>query len=152
MFFFLRVLKEQFFGKIEDKLFQRLIHYPKLLVEVAWYYVFIFGREGAVWTSPGQVGAFFEKQGDFRNYPFRDLQEVFNLVLHFLQLESFCSDKFKQLLIPVLMRNAPAAHQVGLRFKLPRIDDEINTQSILVTRRCSFDMAFYQVNGEAIAV
>lgn len=50
------------------------------------------------------------------------------------------------------MRNTPAAHQVGLRFKVPRNDDDINTQNILVTRKCSFDMAFYQVTGEAIAV
>jgi hypothetical protein len=87
MFYFLRVLREQFFGKIEDKLFQRLIHYPKMLVEVAWYYVFMFGRQGgAIWTSPAQVAAFFEKNGQFGSHPFKDLQEVFNLVLHFLQL------------------------------------------------------------------
>lgn len=60
MFYFLKLLREQFFGKIEDKLFQRLIHYPKMLIEVAWYYIFIFAREGgAIWTSPGQVAAFF---------------------------------------------------------------------------------------------
>lgn len=50
------------------------------------------------------------------------------------------------------MRNPTAAHQVGLRFKLPHLDEDINTQNILVTRKCSFDMAFYQVTGDAIAV
>jgi hypothetical protein len=50
------------------------------------------------------------------------------------------------------MRNAPAAQQVGLRFKVPRNDDDIDTQNILVTRKCSFDMAFYQITGQAIAV
>lgn len=74
MFYFLRVLREQFYGKIEEKLFQRLIHYPKLLIEVAWYYVFIFREGGAVWTSPSQVGSFFEKYSEFGSYQFRDLQ------------------------------------------------------------------------------
>lgn len=50
------------------------------------------------------------------------------------------------------MRNAPAAQQVGLRFKVPRNDEDIDTQNILVTRKCSFDMAFYQITGQAIAV
>jgi hypothetical protein len=60
MFYFLRLLREQFHGKIEDKLFQRLIHYPKMLLEAAWYYVFMLGRgSNAIWTSPGQVAAFF---------------------------------------------------------------------------------------------
>ena len=50
------------------------------------------------------------------------------------------------------MRNPVAAQQVGLRFKVPKNDEDIDCQNILVTRRCSFDMAFYQVTGEAISV
>lgn len=124
-----------------------------MLVEVAWYYIFLFSRNGgAIWTSPSQIAAFFEKYTQIGSYTFKDLQEVFNLILHFLQLESFCGDKFKELLIPVLMQNTAAAQQVGLRFKIPRGDDDIDTQNILVTRKCSFDMAFYQVTGQAIAV
>lgn len=50
------------------------------------------------------------------------------------------------------MKNPIAAQQVGLRFKIPKIDEEVDSQNILVTRKCSFDMAFYQVHGEAISV
>lgn len=153
MFYFLRMLKDQFFGKIEDKLFARLIHYPKMLIEANWYYVFLFARAPSVpWTSPAQTHLFFQQYPHFGSYQFRDLQEVFNLIFYFLNLESFCTDKFKELLIPVLMRNPVAAQQVGLRFKVPKNDENIDCQNILVTRRCSFDMAFYQLTGEAISV
>lgn len=37
-------------------------------------------------------------------------------------------------------------------FKVPEIDDGIDGQNIFVTRECSFDMAFYQVNGEGLFV
>jgi hypothetical protein len=30
-------------------------------------------------------------------------------------------------------------------FKVPKIDDDVNGQNILATRKCSFDMPFYQV-------
>jgi hypothetical protein len=97
MFYFLKMLRDQFYGKIEDKMFSRLIHYPKMLVEAAWYYIYTFARPQSsyIWTSPVQIQHFFEKYPHFGSYAFRDLQEIFNLVLHFLNLESFCSDKFK---------------------------------------------------------
>ena len=40
-------------------------------------------------------------------------------------------------------------------FKVPRVgddDQDYATQSIVVTRKCSFDMAFYQLTGQAIQV
>lgn len=152
-FYFLRMLKDQFCGRIEDKQFARLVHYPKLLIEANWYYVFLFARAPSCpWTSPAQTQQFFHKYPHFGSYQFRDLQEVFNLIFYFLNLESFCTDKFKELLIPVLMRHPAAAQQVGLRFKVPRSGEDADCQNILVTRRCSFDMAFYQVTGEAISV
>lgn len=148
MFYFLKMLKDQFYGKIEDKMFGKLIHYPKMLIEAAWYYIFIFARSpNYIWTSPAQTQHFFHKYPHFSSYQFRDLQEIFNLIFYFLNLESFCTDKFKELLIPVMMKNPVSAQQVGLRFKIPKNDENIDCQNILVTRRCSFDMAFYQVTG-----
>ena len=50
------------------------------------------------------------------------------------------------------MKSPHITSQVGLRFKIPRPDEEINCQNILVTRKCSFDMAFYQLTGNGITV
>ena len=79
------------------------------------------------------------------SYSFKSLLEVFNLVLPFLNLESFCNSKFKQLFMPVLINNPALAREISLRFKIPSVDQDIDTQNILVTRKCSFDMAFYQL-------
>ena len=69
MFYFLRMLKDQFFGRIEDKLFAKLIHYPKLLIEANWYYVFLFARApSAPWTSPAQAHLFFQQYPHFGSY------------------------------------------------------------------------------------
>jgi hypothetical protein len=54
--------------------------------------------------------------------------------------------------MPVLMKNHQLAREISLRFKIPKVDEDVNTQNILVTRKCSFDMAFYQVVGQAITV
>jgi len=54
--------------------------------------------------------------------------------------------------MPILMKNHFLAREISLRFKIPKIDEDVNTQNILVTRKCSFDMAFYQVIGQAITV
>lgn len=54
--------------------------------------------------------------------------------------------------MPVLIKNPRLAREISLRFKIPTIDEDIDTQNIFVTRECSFDMAFYQVIGEAISV
>lgn len=32
MVYFIKMLKDQFYGKIEDKLFAKLIHYPKMII------------------------------------------------------------------------------------------------------------------------
>jgi hypothetical protein len=58
----------------------------------------------------------------------------------------------KELFIPYLMKTPLIMNQIGLRFKIPRPDEDINCQNILVTRKCSFDMAFYQLTGNGIAV
>lgn len=104
-------------------MFNKLIRFPKMLIEVAWYYIYMFSKSAQyIWTSPTQIQHFFDKYPTFASYKFRDLQEIFNLTLNFLNLESFCNDKFKELLIPVLMKNPVSAHQVGLRFKIPKLD------------------------------
>jgi len=95
---------------------------------------------------------FFEKYPLLGTYNFNNLQEVFNLILNFLSLESFCTAKFKQLFMPILMKNPILAQQIHLRFKMPTINEDDYTNKILVTRKCSFDMAFYQNIGSAIQV
>jgi hypothetical protein len=52
------------------------------------------------------------------------------------------------------MKNPPLAKEITLMFKVPKSGDEdgLNPQNILVTRKCSFDMAFYQVNGDSLQV
>ena len=45
MFYFIKELKDQFHGKIEDKMFGRLIHFPKKLIECSWYYIYIFSEK-----------------------------------------------------------------------------------------------------------
>lgn len=69
MFYFLKLLKDQFYGKIEDKMFGKLIHYPKMVIETAWYYIFMFAKvQQYVWTSPSQVEIFFEKHSTMMSY------------------------------------------------------------------------------------
>lgn len=82
------------------------------------------------------------------------MQEVFSLIVYFFNLEAFCTDKFKQFFLPILMKNERLSREITLRFKVPRIgeDEDYNPQSIVVNRKCSFDMAFYQVTGHAIQV
>lgn len=153
MFYFIKILRDHFQGKIEDKMFSKLIHYPKMIIEVVWFYVSLFAKQmNFQWTAPSQIHLFFEKHPFMGSYSFANLQEVFNLVLYFLNLESFCTDKFKQFFMPILMNNHKLAREISLRFKIPKVDEDINAQNILVTRKCSFDMAFYQVVGQAITV
>ena len=58
--YFVRILKEQFYGKIEDKLFSKLVHYPKMIIEAVWYYIFIFNRyQKYKWQPPSAIAAFF---------------------------------------------------------------------------------------------
>ena len=153
MFYFLNLIKNEFYGKIEDKMFNKLIHYPKMLIESIWYYIFMFAKtEKYMWTTPQQVEAFFYTYPMLGSYNFSNLQEVFNLILNFLSLESFCTDKFKQLCMPILMKNPLLAQQIHLRFKMPTINEDDYSTSILVTRRCSFDMAYYQNIGSGIQV
>lgn len=131
----------------------KLLHYPKMVVETAWYYVFLFTRKQSYnWSLPSEIDQFHKKYPHIGSYQFNSLLEVFNLVLPFLSLESFCNQKFKQLFMPVLLHNSKLAQEISLRFKVPTFDEDVNTQNILVTRKCSFDMAFYQVVGEAISV
>ncbi len=87
MFYFLKMLRDQFYGKIEDKMFNKLIHYPKMLIEAAWYYIYMYARSADyIWTSPTQIQHFFDKYPTFGSYNFRDLQDIFNLSLNFLNL------------------------------------------------------------------
>ena len=153
MMYFVRVLRDCFNGRVEDRMLVKLLHYPKMVVEAAWYYVFIFTRQHPhEWSLPSQVETFFEQHPRIGSHPFSSLLEVFNLVLPFLNLESFCSSKFKQLFMPVLIKNPQLAREISLRFKVPSLDQDMDTQNILVTRECSFDMALYQVVGEGISV
>ncbi len=56
MVYFIKMLKDQFYGKIEDKLFAKLIHYPKMIIEAAWYYIFIFAKhKDYKWTTPSEI-------------------------------------------------------------------------------------------------
>ncbi len=51
--YFIKMLKDQFYGKIEDKLFHKLIHYPKMIIESVWYYIFIFNKhQQYTWSTP----------------------------------------------------------------------------------------------------
>lgn len=52
------------------------------------------------------------------------------------------------------MKNHQLSNEIPLMFKVPKTgeEEEYMTQSIVVTRKCSFDMAFYQVVGQAIQV
>jgi hypothetical protein len=79
---------------------------------------------------------------------------VFGVVVYFLNLEPFCTDKFKQFFLPILMKNQALSREITLRFKIPKINDDEDyySQTILVTRKCSFDMAFYQVTGHNLQV
>lgn len=42
--YFIKILKDQFHGKIEDKLFSKLVQYPKMILESTWYYIFIYSN------------------------------------------------------------------------------------------------------------
>lgn len=79
---------------------------------------------------------------------------MFGLVIYFFNLEPFCADKFKQYFLPILMKNHQLSNEIPLMFKVPKTgeEEEYITQSIVVARKCSFDMAFYQVVGQAIQV
>lgn len=103
------------------------------------------------WSVPAEAAAFFDKY-KLGEYKFNNIQEVLNLVLNFLGLESFCSDRFKEVLLPVFMADSSIGVQVPLIFKTPGSDENIHTQNIVVTRKCSFDMSFFQLNGRGIHV
>lgn len=153
--YFIKMLKDQFYGKIEDKLFNKLIQVPKMIIEAVWYYIFIFKKHQRYkWRTPSQIEQFFKEHPFVGSYHYENLQEVFGLVIAFFNLEPFCSGKFKQFFLPILMTNHQLAREIPLMFKVPKIneDEDYDTQSILVTRKCSFDMAFYQVTGQAIQV
>ena len=50
--YFIKILKDEFYGKIEDKLFDKLLKYPKMMLEATWYYIFIFAKgEKYEWFS-----------------------------------------------------------------------------------------------------
>lgn len=42
MFYFIKHLKDKFHGKIEDKMLNKLIHYPKMIIETSWLYLEIY--------------------------------------------------------------------------------------------------------------
>jgi hypothetical protein len=44
--YLIKILKDQFHGKIEDKLFNKLVQYPKMILEATWYYIFIYNKPG----------------------------------------------------------------------------------------------------------
>ena len=48
--YFIKILKDEFEGQVESKLFNKLIEVPKMIVEVSWYYVFIFYRKTEEYT------------------------------------------------------------------------------------------------------
>ena len=50
------------------------------------------------------------------------------------------------------MQNRALGLQIPLIFKTPPQDDDLDGQTILVTRKCSFDMAFYQLAGKKLVV
>ena len=119
-----------------------------MVIESIWYYIFIFKEHKKYkWSTPSQIDLFFRENRFIGSYKFNNLQEVFGLVIYFFNLESFCTDKFKQFFLPVLMQNSQLSKEIPLMFKIPKTgdDEDLVAQSILVTRKCSFDMAFYQV-------
>jgi hypothetical protein len=119
-----------------------------MVIESIWYYIFIFKEHKKYkWSTPSQIDLFFRENRFIGSYKFNNLQEVFGLVIYFFNLESFCTDKFKQFFLPVLMQNNQLSKEIPLMFKIPKTgdDEDLVAQSILVTRKCSFDMAFYQV-------
>lgn len=87
MMYFIKMLKDQFYGKVEDKMFSKLIHYPKLIIEAVWYYIFIFAKhQDYKWTTPKEVESFFQQHPFIGSYSFANLQETFNLIVYFLNL------------------------------------------------------------------
>ena len=75
MVYFIKMLKDQFYGKIEDKLFSKLIHYPKMIIEAVWYYIFIFAKhKDYSWTTPSEVEAFLKQYPYIGSYNFSNLQ------------------------------------------------------------------------------
>lgn len=121
--YFIKILKDQFYGKIEDKLFSKMIHYPKMVVEAIWYYIFIFKEyKKYKWLSPSEIELFYKQHPFIGSYKFNNLQEIFGLVIYFFNLESFCTDKFKQFFLPVLMKNHQFSKEIPLMFKIPKTD------------------------------
>ncbi len=59
---------------------------------------------------------------------------MFNLIINLLGIESFCTMKFKRLLLPFLTKNQDLALDVPLMFKVPKIDDNVDGQNIYATR------------------
>lgn len=85
--YFIKILQDQFYGKIEDKLFNKLVQYPKMILEATWYYIFIFAKEEQyTWKTPSQIARFFESYPFIGSYKFGDLQEVFGVIVYFLNL------------------------------------------------------------------
>ena len=75
MVYFIKMLKDQFYGKIEDKLFSKLIHYPKMIIEAVWYYIFIFAKHKEYsLTTPSEVEAFLKQYPYIGSYNFSNLQ------------------------------------------------------------------------------
>ena len=87
MVYFIKILQDQFYGKIEDKLFNKLVQYPKMILEATWYYIFIYAKEEEyTWKTPSQIEHFFKEHPFIGGYNFANLQEVFGVIVYFLNL------------------------------------------------------------------
>ena len=74
--------------------------------------------------------------GSFKigQYKFKSIIEVFNLIVGLLGIESFCTMKFKRLLLPYFIKNKNLGLEVPLMFKVPKINDNVDGQNIYATR------------------
>ena len=96
-----------------------------MILEATWYYIFIYAKEEEyTWRTPKQIEQFFKVHPFIGSYDFGNLQEVFGVVVYFLNLEPFCTDKFKQFFLPILMKNQELSKEITLRFKIPKIGDD----------------------------
>lgn len=67
-------------------------------------------------------------------------------------MPSFSVATFKDIIIPYYMKNPEGAVSIPLVFKAPNIPEDVDGQRLYVTRDCSFDMSFYQLNSNSILV
>ena len=71
MVYFIRVLRDCFQGKVEDKLLSKVLKYPKMVLETAWYYVFLFTRQHPyTWSLPSEVEEFLQQHPVVGSYKF----------------------------------------------------------------------------------